>query len=103
MINRAFSWASIHKKAIGIFTATCAATVVGLVYTNNYNDHVDRQKEFVLVNEMQDDIQEIKMLQRQNNEMMGSLVQSNMKHEIEIEQIEKRVENLERVNYAPKK
>lgn len=103
MISKAFNWVSMHKKALGIFVATCSATVVGLVYTNNYEDHVERQKELVLVNEMQDDITEIKMLQRQNNEMMGSLVRSSTKHDVAIDQMEKRIENVERIVYVPKK
>lgn len=103
MINRAFTWANVHKKALGLFFATCAATVVGLVYTSNYNDHVDRQKEFVLVNEMQDDIQEIKMLQRQNNDMLSTLNQNNIETKTKLDQVEKRVENLERANYVSKR
>lgn len=103
MINKAFTWAAVHKKALGIFIATCAATVVGIVYTNNYEDHVERQKEFVLVNEMQDDIQEIKMLQRQNNEMVNTVMQSNIETKVKLEQVEKRVENMERGYYGVKK
>lgn len=103
MINKARAWAKVHQRTLGVFIATCLATIFGFVYTNYNEDHVERQKEFVLVNNMQDDIQEIKIGQRQSNEMMANFIRSNTKHDVEIQQIEKRVENIERIVYAPKK
>lgn len=102
----------------GIYiTGTVIATIVTMSYTNSYNDHVEKQKEFIVLQNMQEDFTEMKTLLKTNNDMMASLMQDNVANktltgqldvrttnvEDRMLNVEERMTTMERVIYAPKK
>ena len=107
-----FKWFAEHKAWSAIFyiAASCCGTLFAVHYTNNYEDHVEQQKEFIVVQNMQEDLTEMKTLLKSNNDMMMSLMQDNVatktlagQLDIRMTGVETRLTSLENKVYAPKR
>lgn len=91
-------------------SVTALVTIGLMLYTNSYEDHVEQQKEFIVVQNMQEDLTEMKTLLKSNNDMMMSLMQDNVatktltgQLDVRMTNVENRLSTLETRVYAPKR
>ena len=93
------SWIIKHKAHFLYFIAGCGIAVFSTLYTNIIEDHTEKHKELVTISNIQDDLVEIKVLQKANNDMLSDLMQDRVETKTKVVQLEKRIDNLETITY----
>lgn len=84
-----------NRNAIGYFVAGISITALSVAYTAYYEDHVETQKDKVLISEISRDLAEVKDIIKTTNSLINDLSRDNDRIDIQLKYLEQEDKRLQ--------